>query len=301
MTDRAAPAAAPIHGWLAIDKPLGLSSAKAVAIVKRATGAARVGHGGTLDPLATGVLPIALGEATKTVQFAMTGRKTYRFAVRFGESRTTDDAEGDVVATSAVRPSPAAIEAALAAFVGEITQLPPSFSALQVGGKRAYRAAREGKPLDLAPRRAEVHRLELRGMTADEAELEVGCGKGVYVRALARDLAQAIGTVGYVAKLRRTAVGPFDETQAISLESLESLGHSAALVRHLFPIETVLADIPALVLTADEAARLKNGQIIGTAHAAGAVGLVQARSHDRLIAIAEIVGGRLRPVRVFNL
>ena len=301
MTDRAAPAAAPIHGWLAIDKPLGLSSAKAVAIVKRATGAARVGHGGTLDPLATGVLPIALGEATKTVQFAMTGRKTYRFAVRFGESRTTDDAEGDVVATSAVRPSPAAIEAALAAFVGQITQVPPSFSALQVGGKRAYRAAREGKPLDLAPRRAEVHRLELRGMTADEAELEVGCGKGVYVRALARDLAQAIGTVGYVAKLRRTAVGPFDETQAISLESLESLGHSAALVRHLFPIETVLADIPALVLTADEAARLKNGQIIGTAHAAGAEGLVQARSHDRLIAIAEIVGGRLRPVRVFNL
>jgi tRNA pseudouridine55 synthase len=301
MTDRAAPASAPIHGWLAIDKPLGLSSARAVAAVKRVTGAARVGHGGTLDPLATGILPIALGEATKTVQFAMTGRKTYRFTVRFGETRTTDDAEGEVVATSDVRPMHAAIEAALAGFVGEILQVPPAFSALKVGGKRAYRAAREGAPLDLAPRRAEVHSLVLLGTTADDAELEVICGKGVYVRALARDLAVALGTVGYVAKLRRTAVGPFGEAQAISLESLETLGHIAALVRHLFPVEIVLADIPALILTADEAARLKHGQAIGTAHAAASGCLVQARCDDRLIAIAEIEAGQLRPVRVFNL
>ncbi len=301
MIERVVPSRASINGWLAIDKPLGLSSAKAVAVVKRVTGAARVGHGGTLDPLATGILPIALGEATKTVQFAMTGRKTYRFTVRFGESRTTDDAEGEVVATSPVRPDRAAIVAALPAFTGEIVQLPPAFSALKVGGRRAYQAARQGTPLDLAPRRAEIHRLVLLNTTPDEAELEVVCGKGVYVRALARDLAVALGTVGFVAMLRRTAVGPFGESQAISLESLETLGHSAALVRHLFPVETVLADIPALVLTADEAARLRHGQAFGTAHVAEAGRLVQARCDDRLIAIAEIVAGRLRPVRVFNL
>ena len=167
-----------------------------------------------------------------------------------------------------MRPPRAAIEAALPGFVGEILQIPPAFSALKVGGRRAYRAAREGAPLDLAPRRAEVDRLVLLGVTADEADLEAICGKGVYVRALARDLALALGTVGYVARLRRTAVGPFGEAQAISLECLEALGHSAALVRHLFPVEIVLADIPALVLTADEAARLKHGQAIGTAHAA---------------------------------
>lgn len=301
MTDRAPAARAPVDGWLAIDKPLGLSSAAAVAIVKRTTGAARAGHGGTLDPLATGVLPIALGEATKTVQFAMTGRKTYRFVVRFGEARSTDDAEGEVIATSAVRPPPDAIEAALSGFVGDILQVPPAFSAIQVGGRRAYRAAREGTPLELSPRRAAVHSLALLSASPDEAEIEVVCGKGVYVRALARDLARALGTVGYVAKLRRTAVGPFGSDQAISLESLESLGHSAALVRHLFPVETVLADIPALVLTADEAARLKHGQVIGTAPVAEAERLVRARCDDRLIAIAEIAGGRLRPVRVFNL
>ncbi|MSO74992.1 MAG: tRNA pseudouridine(55) synthase TruB [Alphaproteobacteria bacterium] len=301
MTDPASPARAPINGWLALDKPLGLSSAKAVAIVKRVTGAARVGHGGTLDPLATGILPIALGEATKTVQFVMGGRKSYRFTVRFGEARSTDDAEGEVIATSAIRPQAAAIEAALPAFVGDILQVPPAFSALQIGGKRAYKAAREGTPLDLAPRRALIHRFELCGVTADEAELEVRCGKGVYVRALARDLAQALGTVGYVSKLRRTAVGPFGEPQAISLETLETLGHSAVFVRYLFPVEIVLADIPALILTADEAARLKHGQAIGTAPVAEAERLVQARCDNRLIAIAEIVAGQLRPIRVFNL
>ncbi len=301
MIESVAPARAPINGWLAIDKPLGLSSAKVVAIVKRLTGAARVGHAGTLDPLASGILPIALGEATKTVQFAMGGRKTYRFSLRFGEARATDDAEGEVVATSAVRPNAAMIEAALPGFVGDILQTPPAFSALQVGGKRAYKAAREGKPLDLAPRRALIHQLKLLSATADEAELEVSCGKGVYVRALARDLAEALGTVGYVARLRRTAVGPFGEAEAISLESLETLGHSAALVRHLFPVDIVLADIPALILTADEAARLKHGQAIGAAPVAGSERLVQARCEDRLIAIAELVAGQLRPVRVFNL
>jgi len=290
-----------LDGWLVIDKPAGMSSARAVAIVKRETGAARVGHGGTLDPLATGVLPVALGEATKTVRFAMTGTKTYRFTVRFGEARSTDDAEGEVTETSAVRPGRAAIEAALPGFVGDILQVPPAFSALKVQGERAYKAAREGRPPTLAPRPARIDRLTLVMASDDLAELEVVCGKGVYVRALARDLARALGTVGYVSRLRRTAVGPFGEAQAISLETLGALMHSAALVRHLFPVETVLADIPALVLTADEADRLKHGQAIEAAAPAAETRLVRARSDDRLIALAELAAGHLKPVRVFNL
>ncbi|MGD9538975.1 MAG: tRNA pseudouridine(55) synthase TruB [Alphaproteobacteria bacterium] len=290
-----------LDGWLVIDKPAGMSSARVVAIVKRATGAARAGHGGTLDPLATGVLPVALGEATKTVRFAMTGTKTYHFTVRFGEARSTDDAEGEVTETSPLRPGGAAIEAALPAFVGDILQVPPAFSALKVKGERAYKAAREGRPPALAPRPARIDRLTLVIASDDEVTLEVVCGKGVYVRALARDLARALGTVGYVSRLRRTAVGPFGEAQAISLESLEALVHSAALVRHLFPVETVLADIPALVLTADEADRLKHGQAIEAASPAAEARLVRARSDDRLIALAELAAGHLKPVRVFNL
>jgi tRNA pseudouridine55 synthase len=293
--------AAPLDGWLVIDKPGGMSSASAVAIVKRATGARRAGHGGTLDPLATGVLPVALGEATKTVRFVMTGRKTYRFTVRFGEARSTDDAEGEVIGTSALRPARAAIEAALPRFIGDILQVPPAFSALKVKGERAYRAAREGRPLELAPRPARIERLSLVMASDEQAELEAVCGKGVYVRALARDLANALGTVGYVSRLRRTAVGPFGEAQAISLETLGGLMHSAALVRHLFPVEIVLADIPALVLTADEADRLKHGQAIEAGAADAAPCLVRARNDDRLIALAELAAGQLRPIRVFNL
>jgi tRNA pseudouridine55 synthase len=300
MTEAARPSGP--DGWLIIDKPVGVTSARVVAAVKRATGARRAGHGGTLDPLASGVLPIALGEATKTVRFVMAGRKHYRFTLRFGEARETDDAEGRVTATSEVCPSRAAIEGALGAFLGEIEQEPPAFSALKVGGRRAYQAARERAPLQLAARRVRVDRLTLLEHEAPErAVLEVTGGKGLYVRALARDLALALGTVGHVAALRRTAVGWFDEGSAISLETLASLGHSAALVRHLFPVETVLADIPALALTVDEANRLRHGQAVGVAAGAARDGIVQARCGDRLIAMAEASGGRLRAIRVFNL
>jgi tRNA pseudouridine55 synthase len=269
--------------------------------VKRLTGAHRVGHGGTLDPLATGVLPIALGEATKTTRFAIGLRKTYRFAVRFGEARSTDDAEGDVIATSAVRPTRAALEAALPRFTGEIEQVPPAFSALKVAGQRAYRAARHGQSLTLAPRRVWVERLTCLGAEVDDAEFEMVCGKGAYVRALARDLAQALGTVGYVSKLRRSAVGPFTEAAAISLETLQTVVHSAALARYLFPVEVVLADIPALTLTVDEANRLRNGQAIKAAVDAAKDGLVRVHCDERLIAIAAVADGLLKPVRVFNL
>ena len=291
-----------LDGWLVIDKPVGPSSARIVAMVKRLSGASRVGHGGTLDPLASGILPIALGEATKTVRFVMTGQKRYFFTVCFGEARSTDDSEGEVVATSERRPTAAEIRAVLDRFQGEIEQIPPDFSAIKVGGQRAYKAARADQPLALAPRRVSVERLDLVRIDGpDRADFEVSCGKGVYVRALARDLALALGTVGHVAALRRTAVGRFDESAAISLESLDRLGHSAALVRHLFPVEAVLDDIPALALTADEANRLRQGQAIRIAASTAGEGLCQARTEDRLVALAETTGGVLRAVRVFNL
>ncbi|MBM3484083.1 MAG: tRNA pseudouridine(55) synthase TruB [Alphaproteobacteria bacterium] len=291
-----------LDGWLVIDKPVGPSSARIVATVKRLSGASRVGHGGTLDPLASGILPIALGEATKTVRFVMTGQKRYLFTVAFGEARSTDDSEGEVIETSERRPTEAEISAVLDRFRGEIEQRPPDYSAIKVGGQRAYKAARADQPLALAPRWVRVDRLDLIAIGGpDRADFDVVCGKGVYVRALARDLALALGTVGHVAALRRTAVGRFDESAAISLETLERLGHSAALVRHLFPVEAVLDDIPALALTADEANRLRQGQAIRLAANTAGEGLFQTRSDDRLIALAEASGGILRAVRVFNL
>jgi tRNA pseudouridine55 synthase len=299
----------PITGWLVIDKPSGMSSAHAVAVVRRLTGAARVGHGGTLDPLATGILPIALGEATKTVAHAMAGAKTYRFTVRFGESRATDDAEGEVTETCAHRPDRAAIEAALARFTGEIDQVPPAFSAIKVDGRRAYAVAREGRPLALAPRRVRVEAFRLLDMPdPDRAVFEVRSGKGVYMRALARDLARALGTLGYVENLRRLAVGPFTEKDAISLDCLADLVHSARLAEALKPVATVLDDIPALALTDTEARRLRQGQPIAALPVvsrspkadivAGAP--VRAMSEGRLVALAEVHGGEIRPVRVIN-
>jgi tRNA pseudouridine55 synthase len=295
----------PLHGWLVLDKPLGSSSSQAVGRVKRLTGAAKAGHGGTLDPLATGVLPIALGEATKTVAWAMAGRKTYRFAVRWGEERATDDAEGTVVAQSPRRPDRAAIEAALPAFTGAILQVPPKFSALKVAGRRAYGLARAGEAVELAPRRVEVAALRLVAIPdADHAELVAEVGKGTYVRSLARDLGRALGTCAHVAALRRTRVGRFAEAQAIGLDKLEEIGQLPALFTYLLPIETALDDIPALALSEAEAARLRHGQAIDLA-GAGERALTQgemvcATSGGRPVALAEVQGGRLRPVRVLN-
>ncbi|MDA8232037.1 MAG: tRNA pseudouridine(55) synthase TruB [Magnetospirillum sp.] len=299
----------PVDGWLAIDKPLGVTSARAVAAVRRATGATKVGHGGTLDPLASGVLPIALGEATKTVQYVMDGSKTYRWQVRWGEQRTTDDAEGDIVATCDRRPTAAEIEAALGAFIGDILQIPPAYSAIKVEGERAYDLARSGEAPDLAPRRVRIHAFTLLGTPdADHADFETVAGKGTYIRALARDLSQALGTKGYVSRLRRTACGPFREENAISLETIEEVGQGPALRSHLLPVETALDDIPALALTEAEARRLRNGQALPLLQVAARNPLakiaqdtvVRAMDGRRVVALARIAGGEIRPMRVIH-
>ena len=300
----------PIHGWLVIDKPAGTTSSAVVGKVRALTGAAKAGHGGTLDPQATGVLPVALGEATKTVAYAVSGAKVYRFTVRWGESRSTDDAEGEVTAESDVRPTADDILKALPAFTGDIDQVPPVYSAVKVGGRRAYALARADEPVRLEPRRVRIEHIGLLGQPdADHAEFEVTAGKGTYMRSLARDLALALGTVGHITALRRTSVGPFSEEQAISLDNLAALGHSAPLADYLLPVETALADIPAMALTEAEARRLQCGQPISVLAVAsrsplknitqGAI--VCAKAEGKPVALARITGAEIRPVRVLNL
>ncbi len=299
-----------IHGWIIIDKPGGLSSSAVVGRVRRLTGAAKVGHAGTLDPMATGVLPMALGEATKIVSYLMDGAKAYRFTVRWGEQHDTDDAEGDVVATSDARPSKEQILAVLGNFIGDIEQVPPVFSAIKIDGKRAYELARADQAPEMKPRTIHIEDLKLLSVVdTDHAEFEVVSGKGAYMRSLARDLGVALGTVGHIAQLRRIAVGPFHEKQAISLDKLESLGHSAPLSGHLLPVETVLDDIPALALTETEARKLSQGQAIPVLPVASRSPLknisqgdvVRAMAEGRLVALAKINGGEIRPFRVMNL
>ena len=292
-----------VDGWVILDKPVGLGSTPAVGKVRRLFGAQKAGHGGTLDPLASGVLPIALGEATKTVPFVMDGRKEYRFTVRFGEARSTEDAEGEVTATSDARPSDLEIRSALAGFIGEIEQIPPAFSALKVAGKRAYDLARAGEAVALKPRRILVERLELVGRPdANHADFVISCGKGTYIRSLGRDLAQALGTVGHLSALRRTAAGPFREEAAISLSKLEALGHIPALLGALAPVATALDDIPALALTEAQADRLRQGQpVLLTRDAPPSGALLRAETGSRLVALVRSDGTSLKPVRVFNL
>ena len=292
-----------VDGWVILDKPLGLGSTPAVSRVRRLFGAQKAGHGGTLDPLASGVLPIALGEATKTVPFVMDGRKEYHFTLRFGQARSTEDAEGEVTATSDLRPTDEAIRGALAAFVGEVEQVPPAFSALKIEGKRAYDLARAGQPVALKPRRVLIERLELLGRPdADHADFVVSCGKGTYIRSLGRDLALSLGTVGYLSALRRTAVGPFREEAAISLPKLEALGHIPALLGVLAPVATALDDIPALALTEAQADRLRQGQpVLLTRDAPPSGALLRAETGSRLVALVRSDGASLQPVRVFNL
>jgi tRNA pseudouridine55 synthase len=292
-----------IDGWVILDKPAGLGSTPAVGKVRRLFGAQKAGHGGTLDPLASGVLPIALGEATKTVPFVMDGRKEYRFTVRFGEARSTEDGEGHVTATSDARPSDPEIRRAQASFIGDIEQIPPAFSALKVEGRRAYDLARAGETVDLKPRHVLVERLELVGRPdADHADFVVSCGKGTYIRSLGRDLAQALGTVGHLSALRRTAAGPFREEAAISLSKLEALGHIPALLGALAPVATALDDIPALALTEAQADRLRQGQpVLLTRDAPPSGTLLRAEAGSRLVALVRSDGASLKPVRVFNL
>ncbi|WP_149540544.1 tRNA pseudouridine(55) synthase TruB [Siccirubricoccus phaeus] len=302
------PKGRPIDGWLIVDKPSGIGSTDVVNIVKRLFQAQKCGHGGTLDPLATGLLPIAFGAATKTVPYVMDGTKSYRFTLRFGEARDTDDADGEVIATSDARPTDAEIQAALPAFRGEIMQVPPIYSAIKVAGERAYDLAREGQVVELAPRPARIDRFELiERPDADTAVFLVESGKGVYMRSLARDLARACGTVGHIAALRRMRVGPFHESHAIPLDKLRGAGDtpppSPAL---LLPVTTALADIPALALTAAEAARLGFGQAISLVELMGRIpgeanpdgGLVRAMAGERLIGLCRLESGQLVPERL---
>jgi tRNA pseudouridine55 synthase len=302
------PADAAIHGWLVIDKPAGITSSRVVGQLRRSIGA-KTGHAGTLDPLATGVLPIALGEATKTAQFVSAGRKRYRFRVAWGVATDSDDREGTIIGESPARPVASTIAAALPRFVGTIMQRPPAYSALKIAGRRAYALARAGRPPELTPRPVQI--TELRLIKADEpdhAEFEATVGAGTYIRALARDLAEVLGTLGHIVELRRLAVGRFDEAQAISLDSALALGHSLAASEHLLPIETALDDIPALALTAIEATRLSHGQRVTPQDAGERARLdriedgtiVGARHEQLLVALARIDQGGLRPVRVIN-
>ena len=292
-----------IDGWVVLDKPLGMGSTTAVGRVRWLFSAEKAGHGGTLDPLATGVLPIALGEATKTVPFVMDGRKEYRFTLRFGEARSTEDGEGEVTAASDARPADEAIRQALPRFLGDIKQMPPIFSALKVDGKRAYDLARAGETVELKPRTVRIERLELLGRPdADHADFVVACGKGTYIRSLGRDLALMLGTVGHLSALRRTVAGPFREDAAISLPKLEALGHIPPLLGALAPVATALDDIPALALTETQANQLRHGQpVLLTRDVPPSGALVRAETGSRLVALVRSDGVALQPVRVFNL
>ena len=298
----------PVHGWLVLDKPQGMTSTQCVAAVKRLYDAAKAGHAGTLDPLATGILPIALGEATKTVPFVVEGRKGYCFTVRFGAETDTDDAHGKVTATSEHRPAPEEIETALSQFTGEISQVPPRYSALKVDGARAYDLAREEVAFELEPRTVLIEQLLLVDVPdPDRCRLEARCGKGTYVRALARDLGRALGTAAHVEALRRTCVGPFDEACAIPLAKLRELAAGAggreALLGVLKPVEVALSEIASLSLSSADAARLRMGQsvLLRGRDAPIVRGPVYATSRGTLVAIGEVCQGEFKPRRTFNL
>jgi tRNA pseudouridine55 synthase len=298
----------PVHGWIVLDKPVGMTSTRAVGRVRWLLNAQKAGHGGTLDPLASGILPIALGEATKTSAYIMDGAKTYRFTVAWGAQTDTDDTEGDIIQTSDLRPTPEAIDAILGEFVGTIPQMPPQYSALKVEGERAYDIARSGEQVDLVPREVQIDRLEVVNHPDDShTEFEIDCGKGTYVRSLARDFGQKLGCFGHISALRRTRVGPFCETDIISLEKLEELSHIGArqqdLAQVIRSVETVLDDIPALAVNTSDAARLKNGQavILRGRDAPIHSGTVFVASNGTPVALAELKQGTLHPKRVFNL
>jgi tRNA pseudouridine55 synthase len=294
-----------IHGWLVLDKPVGMTSTQAVGAVRRLFDAKKAGHAGTLDPLATGVLPIALGEATKTVPYAVDGTKHYRFTVRWGAGTDTDDAEGRITATRELRPSREAIEALLPRFTGAIMQTPPAFSAIKVDGNRAYDLARAGEVVELAARPVQIDSLTLIDMPdRDTTVFEARCGKGTYVRALARDMGVELGCLGHLIALRRTRVAPFDEAQAVSLAALEAAAEQGEDAVHalLLPIEAALQDLAAISVGQNDAARLLRGQavLIRGRDAPTGTGPTYATCKGQLIAVGLIDKGELHPVRVFN-
>jgi tRNA pseudouridine55 synthase len=305
----------PVHGWVVLDKPVGMTSTQAVGAVRRIFDARKAGHAGTLDPLATGILAIALGEATKTVPFVQDSAKIYRFTASWGESRDSDDAEGKVTGTSPVRPTAEQITAMLPRFTGSLSQVPPAYSAIKVAGERAYDLAREGEEVILDARPVQVFEARLLTAQADTAEFEILCGKGTYVRSWVRDMALALGTLGYVSALRRTRLGSFQEKDATPLESLTPFMHSPAAFAYLKPLSTALDGIPALAVTGSDTARLRSGNPIliranlfarlkdGFAGDGGLQGqtVFLTDEADGPVALAEIAEGELRPFRVFQL
>jgi len=300
-----------ISGWINLDKPYDLGSTHAVGKVRRLYDAQKAGHAGTLDPLATGILPIALGEATKTVPFLVDADKSYRFTIEWGRTTATYDREGETIASSDVRPTPAEVEAVLPRFVGEIDQVPPAYSAIKVDGERAYDLARAGETVELASRKVTVFDARVAEVPdVDHITLEVDCGKGTYVRALVRDIADALGACGHVSDLRRTRVGPFTTANCVALELLEDLGHKARQSEALLPVETALDDIPVLAVTDEDAFRLKQGRsIVLVPRQVEAVKArlkpgsrtVSAMAGGSVVALCEMRAGRLEPSRVFNL
>jgi tRNA pseudouridine55 synthase len=304
----------PVHGWVILDKPSGMTSTQAVAAVRRIFDAKKAGHAGTLDPMATGILAIALGEATKTVPYAMDADKIYRFTAQWGESRDSDDAEGKVTGTSDIRPTADKIEALLPRFTGILNQVPPAYSAIKVNGERAYDLARDGEEVVLEPRPVEVFQARLVACESDQAEFEIRCGKGTYVRSWVRDIALALGTLGHVSALRRTRLGSWDEKTAVGLDTLTPFMHSPAAFGYLRPLSTALDGIPALAVSGPDTVRIRSGNPI----------LIRANIFAKLkdgfsddgelsgqtvflkeedgspVALAEIAEGELRPFRVFN-
>ena len=301
-----------INGWLNLDKPQGITSTQAIGRVRRILNAQKLGHAGTLDPLATGILPIALGEATKTISFTQDRDKVYTFTVQWGAATNTDDTEGEVIATSDTRPTPDDILKLIPRFIGNIDQTPPQFSAIKIDGQRAYDLAREGEVIDMQSRRVTVYNLALLESRADSADFELECGKGTYVRAIARDMGQILGCFGHVTALRRLAVGNFTESTSISLDEFEKIMQNCTPDQVLMPVETALDDIPALAMTASEISRIKQGQSLkflsrqdydrfSVAGIDDLTEIILAIGDDKPVALLRKENAELHPVKVFNL
>ncbi len=302
-----------ISGWINLDKPYGMTSTQAIGKVRRILNAQKIGHAGTLDPLATGVLPIAVGEATKTISFAQDDIKTYHFTIQWGEQRNTDDMEGKVIATSDHRPTAEDITALLGQYTGEIQQIPPNFSAIKINGERAYDIARDGDIPELKPRTVYIEELELLEARKDDADFTMTCGKGTYVRSLARDIGNDLGTKGFISALRREKVGNFTAKDAISLDILSDMDYLSARSEYLLPLQIVLDDIPALDLKEEETAKIRNGQAlsfvsrpdferltkVGLGSKESTIAL--ATHDDAPVALIEQTRADVKPVRVFNM
>ena len=304
-----------IDGWINLHKPVGITSTQALAVVKRALQPQKAGHAGTLDPLASGILPIALGEATKTVPYVQDSIKTYNFTVTWGEQRTTDDAEGTAMATSDARPARADIEALLPAFLGEIQQVPPQFSAIKVDGARAYDLARDGEQVELKQRIVYIESFEITDHSVDSTAFRCVCGKGTYVRSLARDMGIKLGCFGYISQLERASVGPFTLENAILLDIFQNPDDKPSPEQVLLPLQTALDDIPVLALREQEAARLKNGNVLTFISKPDLERMTLAGIEwdkrmtvtaltifdKKAIAIVEVNGTELHPIRIFNV